>query len=494
MKRVFLFILIVVLTVTGLSGCGNAGSNLTAEEGEAANGFLWENDYSEIVITGYEGDSNEIQVPETINGKPVTKIQENAFEGFKALTSVEIPGTVKIIDEVFKDCTGLKSVKLNSGLESMNSAFVGCTSLVSIEIPETVTAMKEAFSGCTALETVNVPAGVTELTNTFKECASLTTVELPEGITSLENTFSGCASLTTVNIPKSVTNLNSTFMSCTSLATAKLPDGVTYLENTFSGCTSLVNVNIPQTVTGLIGTFSNCSSLKTVEIPSGVNLLMSSPFNNCSSLISLTFPEGLAPGQIRDAFGQDGQYGEGVNTTKKALKTLVLPDSCESFSLDGFENLQEVTMSETCLESVLYASSDSKWSLCTETSATWYQELIQLAEGLSSYRYYTQTLDDGSVYRKITEDDSWYGDDVEPYVSEPQTNGNTTVQNYYYAAKTDDESEKSVVICETVTRIEGIDVSSSTEMYDESLGEWITYEYNYNDTIKINGVEYVVNP
>ena len=62
--------------------------NIDAEEGKDADGFTWENNFSEITITGYIGASNELTVPKTINGKPVTQIKEGALKGFTGLKSM----------------------------------------------------------------------------------------------------------------------------------------------------------------------------------------------------------------------------------------------------------------------------------------------------------------------------------------------------------------------------------------------------------------------
>ncbi len=181
MKKLFVVILTLCL-VFGVFACGEGTPNmeLTAQEGEPANGFLWENNYSEITITGYVGSSNDIVIPSKINGKPVTQIKKDAFDGFAAMKSLVIPGSVKIIDNAFSDCTGLKNITLSDGLESMESAFGGCTSLETIVVPKTVKKMRYAFSGCTKLKTVNVPDGITDLTNTFKNCASIETLVLPD--------------------------------------------------------------------------------------------------------------------------------------------------------------------------------------------------------------------------------------------------------------------------------------------------------------------------
>lgn len=131
--------------------------DISAAEGEAANGFLWEHNYSEITITGYIGASNDIVVPAKINGKPVTKIADNAFQSFSSLTSIHIPSTVKTIGHrAFDNCDGLTSITIPDSVTTIgDSAFSGCDALTSITIPDSVTKIGSwAFGACTALSTV----------------------------------------------------------------------------------------------------------------------------------------------------------------------------------------------------------------------------------------------------------------------------------------------------------------------------------------------------
>ena len=124
--------------------------NVNAEEGEPANGFLWENNFSEISITGYIGDSNNLVIPDTINGKPVTKIKNEAFYGFAKLETIVIPDSCeKIGYKAFYGCESLKTVKIpNSCNEIAPRAFYDCKSLKTVECSEKVADMllKQPFT------------------------------------------------------------------------------------------------------------------------------------------------------------------------------------------------------------------------------------------------------------------------------------------------------------------------------------------------------------
>lgn len=178
MKKLWM-ICLLALTAIYLFGCG--GKNLRAKEGEAANGFLWENNYSEISITGYQGPSNRLEIPQSINQKPVTKISANAFENFEALEEVVIPGSVKTIERSFNGCRGLKKLVIEEGVERMPYAFLYCTSLQEVVIPSTVTNLTVTFKGCRALEKVEIRSKkLAYVQETFEECPNLKEIEIPE--------------------------------------------------------------------------------------------------------------------------------------------------------------------------------------------------------------------------------------------------------------------------------------------------------------------------
>lgn len=119
-------------------------------------------------IYDYVGDDEIIVIPETINGCIVTRITGYAFSNSSPVKAVRLPDTVTTLEDscfilnknleiivfgsgmrkvgnpndggIFQNCTNLKTVVLNDGLEEIcYFAFSGCDSLTSIEIPTSVT-------------------------------------------------------------------------------------------------------------------------------------------------------------------------------------------------------------------------------------------------------------------------------------------------------------------------------------------------------------------
>ena len=116
-----------------------------------------------VTITKYNGSVSNVEIPDTIAGKAVTAIGDEAFAENENLLSVTIPASVLSIGEAaFAGCYELISVKLNEGLKEIDAgAFFLCVSLESIKLPSTLETIGDAaFFANDSLYNVNIPAGV----------------------------------------------------------------------------------------------------------------------------------------------------------------------------------------------------------------------------------------------------------------------------------------------------------------------------------------------
>ena len=201
-------------------------------------------------ITGYIGDEPSVEIPETLEDAPVTKINSGAFYN-KEIESVVVPDGVEKIGMV-------------------------------------------AFGNCQNLETVVLPDTVHELNNsTFTNNSSLTDIKMPNDLKLIgQNTFANCTSLQTIVIPESVEMIGmGAFMNCSSLTGIEIPDGVKFVDSmVFANCASLENVKV-SSQTSMIGmnAFKGCISLKELSLPSTVTLIDWNAFAGCSNLTDIYF-------------------------------------------------------------------------------------------------------------------------------------------------------------------------------------------------------------
>lgn len=220
-------------------------------------------------------ESGVLEIPATYKGKPVTKIEYEAFSGRKDIVgSVVIPDSViSIGTSAFAVCSALTSINIPDSVTSIgNYAFQHCSSLVTVEISET-----------SQLESIGERA--------FQNCYSLTSIDIPDSVTFIEKqVFAGCSALTRINIPDSVTFIGDyAFYDCSVLTSINIPDSVTSIgEYAFNGCSALESINIPDGVTE-IGerAFEDCSALTEITIPEGVTSIGLWTFRSCSALTDI---------------------------------------------------------------------------------------------------------------------------------------------------------------------------------------------------------------
>ena len=170
----------------------------------------------------------------------VTEIGVGAFESCEALTSIIVAEGNKVYDSR-GNCNAIIETETNrliqgcantvipeSVTEIGDSAFEGCKALTSINIPESVTYIGVgAFESCEALTSIIVAEGnkvydsrgncnaiiETETNRLIQGCANTV---IPESVTEIgDSAFSECYALTSVTIPNSVTKIgDSAFEDC----------------------------------------------------------------------------------------------------------------------------------------------------------------------------------------------------------------------------------------------------------------------------------------
>lgn len=164
-------------------------------------GFKYTVEDDEVTIKGYEGSKTTLTIPNEIDGKKVTKIGANAFDGNTSITSVEIQDGITTIDSyAFYNATALSSVNLPSKLKTISyGLFASCSNLTKIEIPEGVTSIDGyAFYTCTSLKEINIPEKVASIGEAaFYYCAALESIEIPKSVDDIGSyAFDSCSNLT----------------------------------------------------------------------------------------------------------------------------------------------------------------------------------------------------------------------------------------------------------------------------------------------------------
>ena len=288
------------------------------------------------VIQNPNGYKGEIIIPEKVTHEgveyTVKKINDFAFSGCSALTSVTIPNSVTSIGaSAFQNCS-LTSITIPNSVTSIGGyAFEGCY-LTYVTFPnQMISIAGNAFVHCDNIENVFIsdidiwceinsngslifsphhiylngdeiinliiPNSITSINNAFANCAYIQSVNIGNGISSIGGSaFSNCTSLTSITIPSNVTSIgDAAFKECTSLTSVDFPSTLTSIEGgAFKGCTSLASIDLPSNLTSIgVGAFEGCTSLTSITIPNSVTNIRREVFWNCSSLASISIGNGV---------------------------------------------------------------------------------------------------------------------------------------------------------------------------------------------------------
>ena len=192
-----------------------------------------------------------------------------SLSGFKNVTEITIPGSVKVFNATLQNMKQLKTLTFDEGVEEIASGSVvsGCKSLTTIHLPSSLQKLSGTgtFSGASALTDITLPEGIAITEgSTFSECTSLESIELPASITTIPSSmFAGCSALERVTAKGTITAIgNSAFKSDTALT--EIPDlsQVTSIgDRAFYGCSALKTVDLHSVTTMEYGAFQGCDAL-----------------------------------------------------------------------------------------------------------------------------------------------------------------------------------------------------------------------------------------
>lgn len=126
-------------------------------------------------------------VIDSIIMKTITEFRDNlvenvglhAFNGCKALETVDLPKCKTIADCAFYDCSALANIAFPLAIETGDQAFCNCNSLVNVSFPSAAEISYMSFAPCTALESINAPVATVIQNCGLQGSASLSRLDLP---------------------------------------------------------------------------------------------------------------------------------------------------------------------------------------------------------------------------------------------------------------------------------------------------------------------------
>ena len=229
------------------------------------------NTYVVQSFSDYGQDIESLVIPETYNGRPVTRIYEGAFRSNKHISKVTLPSSINTIDPyafqnstltyinipvgvtsindyTFDNCGSLQNIKLEGNLESIGNYAFNCTAALQSFDFSTQTNLQAignyAFDGSIHTEILDLSllTSLSEINTCAFNNGHFESLILPNNIETIHGSaFAWNNQLTSVKLNNNLRYiLNGAFNYCLSLEQIIIPSSVETIEiHAFNGCNSL---------------------------------------------------------------------------------------------------------------------------------------------------------------------------------------------------------------------------------------------------------------
>ena len=205
------------------------------EDGYAVSGFL-------------ESEIENMQIPETYNGKKVLAISNWAFSGVFKIKTVSFSDNMKVVGiQAFNECLNIKSIDFGGVTTIYDNAFKGCAGLREINIPDSVVSVGNGiFLDCSRMQSATVGAGLTKIADgMFARCSQLSEVSIPNHVTLIDDyAFQSCFSFSEFVFPTALEEIGfKAFFECSGLTQLVFPSSIKTIESeAFAYCGNLQKI------------------------------------------------------------------------------------------------------------------------------------------------------------------------------------------------------------------------------------------------------------
>ncbi|MDY4145232.1 MAG: leucine-rich repeat protein [Bacilli bacterium] len=324
--------------------------------------FIYETFQNSVTITGSTYDGTDLIIPSHIGGKLVIVIEENSFKNTSQIKIVEIPETVRIIEQgAFSECNLVEKITLPSIGDGKNNTHLGCIFDSSNNVPSSLKEVivtvqtcipERAFENCDMIERITLPNTVVSIGKyAFRYCHELKRLNSDE-----DGVF---------NIPELVTIINAyTFQECHQVIKFTMGQVESIGEFAFMNCNLVEYFNsetqykmeIPKSVKTIDGVaFNGMLLIKEVYIPETLESIGEGVFIRFNSLEKITLPfigYGDYPSPFQSIFSQKGvpsslkevivtvqtNIPENAFANCDSIESITLPKTVESIGQNAFYN------------------------------------------------------------------------------------------------------------------------------------------------------------
>ena len=408
-----------------------------------------------ISLTAKGKNISELVIPSTYEGFRITALADNFLKQNTVIEKITIPGTIKAIPAYsFDNCTKLKEVVLEEGIETIGScAFEGCK-ISKLKIPSTCKTIESyAFYNNTQLYQVYIPSSVTTIGSTaFGTLNGLAYIcieheSIPSNWNSNWSTYTTYTNTVKIVETEDYTYVVRSYYGDLSVTLLRLGEATSKLQNYVvpNEIEGISNIRLGQYL------YYKNKYIRSIDL-SSVSRIGSNAFYECTNLESVTFSNSLTT------------IGSSAFRYCSALTSVVIPDSVteiQSMAFDACTNLTYVYIPSSVTTIGGYA-----FDLCNK--ATFYTNAHSANSGWASNFKNSQPIYYDFVSLNETEDFDYT---VQSYMGEQYV----TLIRIKAAAKT----KKNIVIPDTIENISNIHLAErffgeQTQLVSIDLGAGVT--------------------
>ena len=255
-------------------------------------------------ICGYNSESETMDIPDTLNGLPVTEIYSEFYlQKPSVVKSVNIPANLTKLNGLFYSLDKLEDISVD---KDNNSFVLENGVLYNADKTDLIKCLKSKVKGEFSISStvVNIESGA------FEGCSEITAINIPASVSYISDSFNGCTSVEAVNVSKR----NNSYSSADGVLFDKIkdylifyppkcpsssftiPESVVWIASkSFNNCDNLESVKLPENLMNIpYAAFMDCDKLDNVVIPKKVTEIEHSAFENCSALKNIEFTDNVS--------------------------------------------------------------------------------------------------------------------------------------------------------------------------------------------------------
>ena len=332
--------------------------SVSAADGVTEDGLCYSvsDEYGEVYITGYEGESSVVTIPNEIEGYPVTIIEKYAFM-YKTITEINFPDTLKwIYPYAFKNCFQLKELIFPDSLEIIDDySFENCDSVEKIFISKSVRYFT-SYAFCDGMRDTIITVDsenpyyysidncvISKDNKNFVLAGKCSSVSIPDGIENIGPfAFEGNLGLDVLELPSSVKYIGEAAFANTTLRELILNDGLEYIGGSAFSSSDLESITMPDSVTHIgEAAFDRCN-ITEINLPAGLTAISEKMFSMCFELKHVVIPE-----KVESIHKEAFRWCKG-------LETVVIPKSVKYIDADVFITCDS-------LKTIYYCGTKEEW-------------------------------------------------------------------------------------------------------------------------------------